>query len=120
MRRLVFPAMLCAAVLPGVCRGCRHRCSFGAPDAEPGSRRSRPSRGPTPILMPTTPLRERWQFPLAAPAGKDSRRRSRRRRPAPSIRAVDPATWKYGHAFDAPPGAKIWNPVKLKMMQGGK
>ena len=24
------------------------------------------------------------------------------------------------HAFDPPPGAKIWNPVKLKMQQGGK
>ena len=32
----------------------------------------------------------------------------------------DPATWKYGPAFNPPPGAKIWNPVKLKMMQGGK
>ena len=30
------------------------------------------------------------------------------------------ATWKYGPAFNPPPGAKIWNPVKLKMMQGGK
>ncbi len=28
--------------------------------------------------------------------------------------------WKYGHAWDAPPGSKIWNPVKIKMMQGGK
>ena len=32
----------------------------------------------------------------------------------------DPANWKYGSAFEPPPGAKIWNPVKLKMMQGGK
>ncbi len=30
---------------------------------------------------------------------------------------VDPATWKYGPAFDPPANAKIWNPVKLKMMQ---
>ena len=28
--------------------------------------------------------------------------------------------WKYGHDFDAPPNAKIWNPVKLKMMKGEK
>jgi 2-keto-3-deoxy-L-rhamnonate aldolase RhmA len=32
----------------------------------------------------------------------------------------DPGTWKYGPAFNAPAGSKIWNPVKLKMMQGGK
>ena len=32
----------------------------------------------------------------------------------------DPATWKFGPAFNPPPGAKIWNPVKLKMLQGGK
>ena len=29
-------------------------------------------------------------------------------------------TWKYGHAWDAPSGAKIWNPVKIKMMKGEK
>ena len=34
--------------------------------------------------------------------------------------AFDPATWKYGTAFNPPAGSKIWNPVKLKMMQGGK
>jgi 2-keto-3-deoxy-L-rhamnonate aldolase RhmA len=28
--------------------------------------------------------------------------------------------WKYGTAWDAPSGAKIWNPVKIKLMQGGK
>ena len=32
----------------------------------------------------------------------------------------DPATWKYGPAFNPPAGAKVWNPVKLKLMQGGK
>jgi len=32
----------------------------------------------------------------------------------------DPATWKYGTAFNPPPGSKIWNPVKLKLMQGQK
>jgi 2-keto-3-deoxy-L-rhamnonate aldolase RhmA len=34
--------------------------------------------------------------------------------------ALDPATWKRGSRFDAPAGSKIWNPVKLKMMQGEK
>ena len=60
------------------------------------------------------------QFPLAAPAGKDSG--ARQTPPAGSINQgpFDPATWKYGPAFDAPTGAKIWNPVKLKLQQGGK
>ena len=32
----------------------------------------------------------------------------------------DALTWKYGPAFNPPPGTKIWNPAKLKLMQGGK
>jgi len=58
--------------------------------------------------------------PLSAPAGKDSG----------AIRAglpsgvnqgpFDPATWKYGRAFSPPAGAKIWSPVKAKMMAGEK
>ena len=59
-------------------------------------------------------------FPLAAPAGKDSNARSVAPMGAVNQGPFDPATWKYGTAFDAPPGAKIWNPVKLKLMQGGK
>jgi 2-keto-3-deoxy-L-rhamnonate aldolase RhmA len=60
------------------------------------------------------------QFRLAAPAGKDSD--ASRTAPAGAINQgpFDPATWKYGPAFNAPAGAKIWNPVKLKLMQGGK
>jgi 2-keto-3-deoxy-L-rhamnonate aldolase RhmA len=34
--------------------------------------------------------------------------------------AFDMKTWKYGHAWDAPPGTPIWNPVKAKMLAGGK
>jgi 2-keto-3-deoxy-L-rhamnonate aldolase RhmA len=59
-------------------------------------------------------------FPFAAPAGQDSHARDTA--PAGSINQgpFDPATWKYGPAFDPPAGAKIWNPAKLKMIQGGK
>ena len=60
------------------------------------------------------------QFPLAAPAGKDSNARSVAPAGAVNQGPLDPAAWKYGPAFDPPSGAKIWNPVKLKMMQGGK
>src|ERR671934_2652652 len=59
-------------------------------------------------------------FPLAAPAGKDSNARTTAPQGAVNQGLFEPASWKYGHAFDAPEGSKIWNPVKLKMMQGGK
>lgn len=59
-------------------------------------------------------------FPLAAPAGTDSRAREAAPPGAVNQGPFDPATWKYGPAFNTPAGAKIWNPVKLKMLQGGK
>ena len=59
-------------------------------------------------------------FPLAAAAGKDSNARMTAPPGAVNQGPFDPATWKYGPAFTPPTGAKIWNPVKLKMMQGGK
>ena len=59
-------------------------------------------------------------FPLAAPAGKDSNARMVAPMGAINQGPFDPAAWKYGPAFDPPPGAKVWNPVKLKMMAGQK
>jgi hypothetical protein len=60
------------------------------------------------------------QFPLAAQAGKDSGAATKA--PAGSVNqgTVDEKTWKYGHRFDPPANAKIWNPVKLKLMRGEK
>ena len=60
------------------------------------------------------------QFPLAAPAGKDSGAIRTALPGAVNQGPFDVATWKYGGAFNPPAGSKIWNPVKLKMMQGGK
>ena len=60
------------------------------------------------------------QFPLAAPAGKDSNARNVAPPGAVNQGAFDVGGWKYGTAFNAPAGSKIWNPVKIKMMQGGK
>ena len=60
------------------------------------------------------------QFPLAAPAGKDSNSASTAPNGAVNQGQYDMSKWKYGHAFDAPEGSKIWNPVKLKMMKGEK
>jgi len=60
------------------------------------------------------------QFPLAAPAGKDSGAITKASPGAVNQGMLDPAKWKYGPAFDAPPDSKIWNPVMLKMMKGEK
>jgi 2-keto-3-deoxy-L-rhamnonate aldolase RhmA len=59
-------------------------------------------------------------FPLAAPAGKDSGATQTPPAGAANQGAFDPATWKYGPAFNAPAGSKVWNPAKLKLQQGGK
>jgi len=60
------------------------------------------------------------QFPLAAPAGRDSNARAIAPPGAMNTGPFDPTTWKNGHAFDPPAGSKIWNPVKLKLMRGEK
>jgi len=60
------------------------------------------------------------QFPLAAGAGSDSGAFTRAPAGAVNQGPFDPATWKYGAAFNPPAGSKIWNPVKLKMMRGEK
>ncbi len=60
------------------------------------------------------------RFPLAAPAGKDSGAIHTPLPGAVNQGPVDPATWKYGPQFRPPADAKIWNPVKLKMMRGEK
>jgi 2-keto-3-deoxy-L-rhamnonate aldolase RhmA len=60
------------------------------------------------------------KFPMAAKAGVDSHAIDHAPPGAVNQGAYDMTKWKYGHAWDAPSGAKIWNPVKLKMMQGGK
>src|SRR5499427_1625519 len=57
---------------------------------------------------------------MAAPAGVDSK--ARQVAPANAINQgpFDMNTWKYGNAFTLPPGTKIWNPAKIKLMSGGK
>jgi 2-keto-3-deoxy-L-rhamnonate aldolase RhmA len=60
------------------------------------------------------------QFPLAAAAGQDSRARLVAPAGAMNQGPFEAATWKYGGAFAPPAAAALWNPVKLKMLQGGK
>jgi 2-keto-3-deoxy-L-rhamnonate aldolase RhmA len=59
-------------------------------------------------------------FPLAAPAGRDSNARQVAPSGAVNQGPFNAAAWKYGPGFDAPAGAKVWNPVKLKMRRGSK
>lgn len=60
------------------------------------------------------------KYPMAAPAGVDSHAIDKAPAGAVNQGKFDDKTWKFGHAWDPPPGAKIWNPVKLKMMKGEK
>jgi 2-keto-3-deoxy-L-rhamnonate aldolase RhmA len=60
------------------------------------------------------------QFPLAAPAGQDSGARQVAPPGAVNQGPFFDSSWKYGTAFTPPAGAKIWNPAKLKLMQGAK
>ena len=79
-------------------------------------------QGPAPTADPyaKNPDAGKMQFPLAAPAGKDSGAKQTPLAGGQNTGPFDPATWKYGTAFNAPAGSKIWNPVKLKMMAGQK
>ena len=60
------------------------------------------------------------KFPLAAPAGKDSNARQVPLAGAVNQGAFSDPNWKYGNAFNAPAGGKIWNPAKPKHMPGGQ
>lgn len=59
-------------------------------------------------------------FPLAAPAGKDSGAITKPLPGGVNQGAITESKWKYGPAYNPAAGAKIWNPVKLKMMRGEK
>jgi hypothetical protein len=68
----------------------------------------------------TAGAQQQGQFPLAAPAGVDSKARQVAPAGAVNQGPFDMDSWKYGTAFTPPPGAKIWNPAKIKLMSGGK
>src|SRR5437870_1158029 len=106
MKQLFFVAAASAAlVLAAFGFQPQNRPQQAAPNADPYANNAAPG---------TT------QFPLAAPAGKDSGAIDRPLPGGVNSGRIDEKTWKYGHAFDAPPNSKIWNPVKLKMMRGEK
>jgi 2-keto-3-deoxy-L-rhamnonate aldolase RhmA len=102
VKKLVVLAVLCAAL--------------GLYAQQPPAQPPKPSADP----YAANPDAGTTKFPLAAPAGVDSKARDTAPAGAVNTGPFDPGRWKYGTAFAAPPGTKIWNPVKLKMMQGGK
>jgi 2-keto-3-deoxy-L-rhamnonate aldolase RhmA len=61
------------------------------------------------------------KWPLAAKAGVDSHADKVAPPGAVNQGAFNMNSWKRGHTFDPPAGGSpIWNPVKVKMMAGGK
>jgi hypothetical protein len=72
------------------------------------------------VCMSAVAHAQQNQFPLAARAGVDSKAREVAPSGAVNQGPFDMNTWKYGNAFTPPPGAKIWNPAKIKLMTGGK
>jgi 2-keto-3-deoxy-L-rhamnonate aldolase RhmA len=59
-------------------------------------------------------------FPLAAKAGVNSHAEQVAPPGAVNQGPYDMNKWKFGHNTDVPPGTPLWNPVKVKMNQGGK
>lgn len=72
-----------------------------------------------PLDSATEDFRAPSAFPLAPAEGVDSNAVNEAPDGAVNQGPFDPATWQFGSAFTAPADAKIWNPVKLKMLQGG-
>jgi 2-keto-3-deoxy-L-rhamnonate aldolase RhmA len=110
MKKLLFPTVACAAF------GIAAFAAQNPPPPAAPSTQTAPKADPYANNAPPGTT----QFPLAAPAGKDSNARTIAPAGAVNQGPFDMAKWKYGPAFDAPAGSKIWNPVKLKMMAGGK
>ncbi|MGE0450606.1 MAG: HpcH/HpaI aldolase/citrate lyase family protein [Vicinamibacterales bacterium] len=122
MRQLI-PHAVVAVAMAVLTLGAVHaqnpRSSQAQPDSNPQAPAGpAPTTGADPYLSTAAP--GTTAFPLAAPAGADSGARATAPAGAANTGAFEPGAWKYGPAFDAPAGARIWNPVKLKMMRGGK
>src|SRR5262245_52605912 len=111
MRRF-FVAAIAAGIIGSVA------LSFQAPtQAQRGQRGQQPAPAPAGTTAPgATPAAAdpylnnaapgTSQFPLAAPAGKDSNSLNTGPPGAQNQGLFDPATWKYGTAFNAPAGSK--------------
>src|ERR1700730_13740745 len=106
MKRLLILVLACAALAIAAFAAQTPQtpaAQTSAPSADPYANNARPG---------TT------QFPLAAPAGMDSNAKNVAPAGAVNHGPFNADTWKYGPAFNPPAGSKIWNPAKIKMMQG--
>jgi 2-keto-3-deoxy-L-rhamnonate aldolase RhmA len=113
MSRPLTSVLLCVAL--GIATfGAQNQTGQPAPQTPPAQ--TPPSADP----YASNPAAGATKFPLAAAAGVDSKAREVAPQGAVNQGPFDPTTWKYGPAFTPPPGTKLWNPVKLKMVQGGK
>src|SRR6266513_136323 len=86
-------------------QGRGQRGQRGQQTAQPGDPAQPPARGADPYANNATP--GTLTFPLAAPAGTDSNAKNIAPKDAVNQGAFDPAAWKYGPAFNPPPGAKV-------------
>ena len=117
MRRVLYATMIAAAVLGMAVFAAQTQApARGTPPA--GTKTAEPAAKADPYVNNAAP--GTTTFPLAAPAGKDSNALKTPPPGAVNQGPFDPATWKYGPAFNPPAGTAVWNPVRLKMMQGGK
>jgi 2-keto-3-deoxy-L-rhamnonate aldolase RhmA len=96
--------------------------STGAQAPTPAQPPPAPPQTPTPGADPYAGNKApgATTFPLAAAAGVDSKAKDTAPPSSTNTGPFSPATWKFGTAFDAPANAAVWNPVKMKMRQGGK
>jgi len=94
--------------------------SMGAQAPAPAQPPPAPKPAPAADPYATNAAPGATTFPLAAPAGVDSKAKDTAPPAAANTGPFNPATWKFGTAFDAPANAAAWNPVKVKMRQGGK
>lgn len=111
---------LMSAVLGSACLLTVLSVGAQSPQARPAQPPQPARPAPTADPYAGNPNAGATAFPLAAPAGVDSGAKQAAPAGASNQGAFDPATWKYGPAFNAPAGSTIWNPAKVKLMQGGK
>ena len=114
MKRILLVVAIATAVIAGA-RAQNPPPQQQKPPAQPGQT---PPPNADPYANNANP--GATAFPLAAPAGTDSGAKQKATTGATNQGAFDPASWKYGAAFNAPAGSKVWNPVKIKLQQGGK
>jgi 2-keto-3-deoxy-L-rhamnonate aldolase RhmA len=105
MKRLVVLAIL-GTVVGSV--------AFRAQTAPPQSQTPAPAADP----YANAPQAGTTVFPLAAPAGVDSKARTLAPPGAVNQGPFASTAWKYGPRFATPPGLTPWNPVKIKMRAG--